>query len=182
MNSGVFRNKENTVRKHLPFLIFLAAVAASALFFDFRTQRTFIFGDGASYYTFLPELFIHHKLGPFVKYPVGTAVLMAPFFLAAHLLALLLTPEAADGYSVIYQYATAFAALFYCIAGLILLYLILQRYYHRLTALLVCVCIYFGTMLPVYAAENASYSHAYGSPEKTWPAMVTAFCWESVSA
>ena len=74
------REKENTIRKHLPFLIFLAAVLASALIFDFRTQRTFIFGDGASYYTFLPELFIHHKLGPFVKYPVGTAVLMAPFF------------------------------------------------------------------------------------------------------
>ena len=171
MNSGVFRNKENTVRKHLPFLMFLAAVAASALLFDFRTRRTFIFGDGASYYTFLPEVFIHHKLGPFVKYPVGTAVLMAPFFLAAHLLALLLTPEAADGYSVIYQYATAFAALFYCIAGLILLYRILQRYYHRLTALLVCVCIYFGTMLPVYAAENASYSHAYAF------AAVTFFLW-----
>ena len=158
MYSGAFRDKENTVRKHLPFLIFLAAVAASALFFDFRTQRTFIFGDGASYYTFLPELFIHHKLGPFVKYPVGTAVLMAPFFLAAHLFALLLTPEAADGYSVIYQYATAFAALFYCIAGLILLYRILQRYYHRLTALLVCVCNPIGTHIITRTARRTGFA------------------------
>ncbi len=171
MNNGGFRKKENTIWKHLPFLIFLAAVLASALIFDFRTQRTFIFGDGASYYTFLPELFIDHKLGPFVKYPVGTAVLMAPFFLAAHLFALLLTPQAADGYSMIYQYAIAFAALFYCVAGLILLYRILQLYYHRMTAVIVCSCIYFGTMLPVYAAENASYSHAYAF------AAVTFFLW-----
>jgi hypothetical protein len=62
MNKGGFRKKENTIRKHLPFLIFLAAVLASALIFDFRTQRTFIFGDGASYYTFLPELRLYRHI------------------------------------------------------------------------------------------------------------------------
>ena len=167
------RNKDFGV--YLPFLVFLAVVIVSALLYDFRSKPAFINGDGSWYYSFLPEIFIAHKLGPFVKYPIGTAICISPFFLAGHVIALVLAPHAADGYSSIYQFSVAFAALFYCAAGLILVYYILQVYYHRLTALIVCTCVYFGTMLPVYTTEKASFSHAYAF------AAISLFIWLVVS-
>jgi hypothetical protein len=47
----------------------------------------------------------------------GIAVLMLPFFLIAHVLALLFGE--ADGYSMIYQYAIGFSAYFYLLLGLL---------------------------------------------------------------
>ena len=175
MRERGFPKLNKGVREHIPFLVFLAVVVVSVVLYDFRVQPAFINSDGSWYYTFLPEIFIAQKLGVFVKYPIGTAICILPFFLTGHVIALVFVPQAADGYSSIYQFAVAFAALFYCVAGLILIYYVLQVYFHRLTALIVCICIYFGTMLPVYTTEKASFSHVYAF------AFISFFIWLVVS-
>ncbi len=158
-------------RSHTAFLLFLALVILTALVYGLSEARTYIALDGEYYYSFLPEIFIQKQLGPFVKYPLGTALMILPFFLAAHGLAHILPGQVMDGYSPIYQYAVALAALVYCILGFILLYRILLLYFRKKTAALCCICIYFGTMLPAYAVRYASFSHVYAF------ALINYFFW-----
>lgn len=110
-------------------------------------------------------------MGDYNKYPIGTAILIFPFFLVAHVIASLFMPAAATGYTPVYQYAVAFAALFYYCIGIIFIYMILKRSFHRMTVLITLIAITYGTMLPVYATQSASFSHVFAF------AVNTIFCY-----
>lgn len=94
------------------------------------------------------------------KYPMGMAIMYAPFFFAAHALAEPLG-FAPDGYSEIYQFFVEYSGLFYLLFGLIFLRRLLLMYYsEKVTAISIFV-IYFGTNLLCYSTLDAAMSHTY---------------------
>ena len=90
-----------------------------------------------------------------IKYPMGTAVLMFPFFLLGHLLAPFVgsTP---DGFSLVYQFAVGIGSIFYMLAGLVLLFKILIRYFSPKVVAATLLSLFLGTNLLAYAAVELS--------------------------
>ena len=105
------------------------------------------------------------------KYYPGVSLLWLPFFLLAHLIALLFHLPA-DGYSTIYQYAIGMAGIFYTYLGLKFTKKILS-YYKIPPGIQVFTlsAIVFGTNLLMYAAVWSSQSHGYSF------FLIAAFCW-----
>jgi hypothetical protein len=95
-----------------------------------------------------------------VKYPLGTAVLMLPFFLLGHLMAPLLGSRA-DGFSLVYQFAIAMAAIFYMLGGLLILFKILIRHFSAKVVTFTLLSLFLGTNLLAYTSVEPSYSHIY---------------------
>ncbi|MEM9544846.1 MAG: hypothetical protein AAGA77_02680 [Bacteroidota bacterium] len=146
--------------------------------------------DGLGYYIYLPAIFIYqdvteykwideidaqyqvfrgdwkfqisqHKNGNFVtKYLGGTAIMQLPFFLVAHGYALV-TDYPADGFSVPYQLALAFAPLFYFALVLLLLRKILLRYYEDEVVAVTLVLLFLASNAIQYISVDAGLSHGY---------------------
>lgn len=149
-----------------------------------------ISSDGKGYYAYLPALFIYHDLSfGFVEdyeskyYPEnrmafkefritvdgktankcfpGMALLLLPFFLIAHLLSHLLGMPA-DGYSLIYQYSVAVAALFYFwLSCRILMKLLIQLGASPMMAAFITSLIALGTNLIFFTVIESSMSHLF---------------------
>lgn len=135
-----------------------------------------ITSDVEGYYGYLRALFITHDLGhepmrveyvqvtpqgTLNKYFAGVAVLLLPFFLAAHAW-VLATGGLADGYTPPYEYAIVVAALCYALVGLLALRAVLLRLGIRdpFVALLVLV-LALGTQLAQYTVIQPGWSHVY---------------------
>lgn len=99
------------------------------------------------------------------KYPVGVAVMSAPFFLLAHLGTLALSSVSGvppNGFTdPLYHAAQSFSGLFYAIVGLILLKRILDKYFRAKVVYASLLAITFGTNLFHYFTYDAVFSHAY---------------------
>jgi hypothetical protein len=108
------------------------------------------------------EGFIRHAVtGRYlIKYPLGTAVLEFPFFLAAHLLAPFLG-AVSDGFSLPYQVAVVAAATTYMLLGLIFLLKVLSDYFPPRVVLATLLSLFLGTSLLAYGAIELSLSHVY---------------------
>lgn len=79
-----------------------------------------------------------------VQYTFGVALMEAPFFLASHALAgFLEMPK--DGFSNPYQYGILISNWFYVLAGIVLLYLSLKRYFSSEVSLTTCSLLILGT-------------------------------------
>ena len=152
----------------------------------FRTRT--IDGDGRGYYDYLPTLFIYHTVdfkqafdyekanqppgylghnfhevdGIYInKFTVGTALMILPFFLIAHVLSPLFGLPA-DGYSLLYQYETALAALFWLWVGIFFLWRLLRSY--RIPdkiSFWIILLLVLGTNLLYYALVDVAFSHVY---------------------
>lgn len=145
--------------------------------------RTFLWADQAGYFVYLPAHFIYDwnaqkipyefeagtgygfKLDTLnqkvrTKYPIGTALLQAPFFLVAHAYALIGT-ELPNGFSSPYIYAVQLAGITWGSIGLFCLFGFLRRRINQRLALLVVGSIWLGTGLLYYHSENAGMSHIY---------------------
>ena len=174
-----FRNRTEVV-----LIIFLGFYT---LFHGGHNER-FITGDGKGYYAHLPAMFIYQDWeysfmenyestyyepanyaefrnqvdGEWVnKYFAGVTLLMMPFFLLAHLVSLV-SGLPADGYNPVYQYAVAFAALFWLWTGLYFL----RRFFNRqkipaIVTSIVQVLIVCATPLFFYTVYDASFTHVY---------------------
>ncbi len=95
-----------------------------------------------------------------IKYSMGMALLYAPFFLTAHVLAQPLGYPP-TGYSGIYQLFIEYSGLFYLLFGLLYLRKLLLLYYsENITALCIFV-IFFGTNLLYYSTVDPAMSHSY---------------------
>lgn len=144
--------------------------------------------DGLGYYSYLPALFIYNDFsfsfvdnisenhpqidfgngflndtnkGKVNKYYVGVSLLMLPFFIIAHILALIFGSNP-DGYSEWYQMAVLFAGNFYLFLGCyftkkLLLNVIKNKFY----ILTILVTIVFGSNLFFYTSNYVSHSHIY---------------------
>lgn len=142
-----------------------------------------IWSDAAGYYVYNPMWFIygnnatafpdsietqtgngfsfdteHNKV--ITKYPSGVAILQAPFFLTAHLLAEPLGYKA-DGFSRIYSFALFFAGIIYCCLGLFFLSTYLSRYIPSTIAIIAPLLFLAGTNLFYYSIDAPGMSHVY---------------------
>jgi hypothetical protein len=143
--------------------------------------------DGVSYYVYLPAIVLHQDPGltalaedccggRFPEYtglarieatghwlnphPIGVAMLMLPFFLAAHGLTLWsnFTP---DGFSVYYQHAAGLSGLVWMTLGLWWLQRGLARDFRPGIVAATLLAVTFGTNLFHYGTYDAVYSHVY---------------------
>ncbi len=154
---------------------------------DKGIRQVTIDGDGRGHYVYLPMIFIQHTVDfkdifekekkerqGFMghnfhlvndvyinKFAIGTAVLIMPFFLMAHGVALI-TGSRADGFSLPYQYGAALAAWFWLMVGLFYLFKLLKRYAVPEKAILfILVALVTATNLFHYAFLEVSFSHVY---------------------
>jgi hypothetical protein len=103
---------------------------------------------------------------------MGVALMQAPFFLAAHVVASILSVPA-DGFSPPYQMAIGVAAAFYFGAGLWLVRRNLERLCRPRIAALTLVLLALGTNLFHHACYDASFSHIYSF------ALFAALAWQT---
>jgi hypothetical protein len=100
-------------------------------------------------------------------FTIGPAMLWAPFLLLAHagvLIARALGAHVmADGYSLPYLFAMAFATLLYGFAALLLSYRVACRFVAEQWALFATIAIWWASSLPVYMYFNPSWSHAHSA-------------------
>jgi len=96
-------------------------------------------------------------------YSIGVAILQLPFFLAAHLVTLLLAglgvPLAADGYSILYELFVAIGMLLYAFIGSLAVFKFLSRFYSQDTSLLATLTLVLSTGLIWYMAVEPTMSH-----------------------
>ena len=168
----------------------VAAVLAVAAFVFVCTEAPVnppIRSDGYSYYVYLPATFLYGDpslealsrdwfdgafpdftdirrwpgTGRWVNpHPIGVAVLMAPFFAAAHALSWW-SNFPRDGFSFYYQYAAGLAGLAYFIAGLAIVRSLLRTHFSDGVVLATLVCLTWGTNLFHYGVYDAAFSHAF---------------------
>ncbi len=91
---------------------------------------------------------------------MGVALLLMPFFLLAHIYSII-SGLPANGYTDIYEYSIAIAALFYFAIGLIYLRKSLKVFFHEPTVALTLLAIGAGTNLFYYATWDSGMSHVY---------------------
>jgi len=144
--------------------------------------------DVFGYYLYLPAQFIYHDIGIndfswlqsildkysptigfyqayqgpegdyIMKYPMGMAILFAPFFFIAHLLAGLLG-FAADGFSLPYQVSIAMGTLVYAIIGIWFLRKILLAFFTDRVTVIVMVLVILGTNYFQLTAYDGAIVH-----------------------
>lgn len=164
-------------------------VAVSVIWTNFnnhlwKEKHGVVIHDVVGYYSYLPAAIIQHDLrfdfiikypedyfghiirlrtpdgGVYQKMTMGLAFLYLPFFLIGHAEALL-TGVKATGFTEPYMFWLVFSAMFYGVAGLLLLRKILLKFFSdRLTAF-VLLMIAVGTNLYFYLTLEAPMSHAY---------------------
>ena len=128
---------------------------------DKDLKLSFITDANYKQYEGIHYVSLKHKNGNRVmKFPMGMAMLYAPFFAVAHVLA---TPlgYANDGFSQIYQCFIAFSGLFYLLFGLLFLRKTLLLFYSEKITALSLLFIFFGTNLLCYSSVDSAMSHAY---------------------
>jgi hypothetical protein len=100
-------------------------------------------------------------------FSVGPAMLWAPFLVAAHAGVLLARSMgagvSANGFSLPYRYAMAFATGLYGFLGLWLSFRLASKYVAPVWAFLATLAIWWGSSLPVYMYFNPSWSHAHSA-------------------
>lgn len=94
------------------------------------------------------------------KYGIGTAVLMLPFFLVGHAVAIATTANA-NGYSSPELIAVGAAAATYMTAGLYVLRALLLRWFAEWAVIVTLVAVTFGAGLFATAIWDPSFSHTY---------------------
>ncbi|MGC2776125.1 MAG: hypothetical protein WA418_10895 [Bradyrhizobium sp.] len=165
----------------------LAAVVAVSYIYSLRLNNPPIRSDGLGYYVYLPAFLIDHdptfkttverlfrglspnfaglsiypETGHYLdKFPLGTALLQLPFFLAADGLTMLLGLDR-SGVSPTYQVANVASGFFYFLAGLFVLLGTLQKFFEDRIVALTAALIVFGTNVFHYATYDGSFSHVY---------------------
>jgi len=157
--------------------------------------------DGKGYYAYLPAVFIYNDLNfgffeeiekekyfdeliyydyrstfddvKINKYYCGTSLAQLPFFIIAHSLSCRVGSDV-DGYSKPYQILINVAAIFYMLAGLLFLNLLLGFYgIKEWQKSLILISTVFGTNLFYYVMAEPSMSHVYSF------AFVSAFMYYS---
>ncbi|MBY0482005.1 MAG: hypothetical protein K2Q21_11655 [Chitinophagaceae bacterium] len=143
--------------------------------------------DVSGYYLYLPAIFIYHDLkqckfkdsvlnkyrptpdfqqafqhssGNYIlKYTAGQAILLSPFFFAAHIYATVNGTYLADGFSYPYQISIGVGMLLYAFIGLWFLRKILLRYFTDLATALSLFVIVFASNYLDYSAIDGAMTH-----------------------
>ncbi len=146
--------------------------------------------DAGGYYWYLPSAFIYHDLkgqhfkdsilhqysptppGDFqyayqhssgnyvIRYTIGTALLEAPFFFVAHIVAKPLGYPA-DGFSRPYQFMIYLGGILFALLGLWYLRKLLLHYYSDKVTAIVLLLLVFGTNYLNYAGIDTGMTHSW---------------------
>jgi hypothetical protein len=180
-----------TLYRFLPELIlFVYIILFFSIKQPYNDYDRIISSDGKAYYGYLTAIFIYHDLDyNFVDdyeqkyYPEdksqfkefrfkfkgeivnkafpGLAILLLPFFLLAHVLALIFG-FTADGYSLIYQNTMGIGALFYLWLGLRLLKSLLASFqFSSKNIASILILLAFATNLIYYTINEGMMAHVY---------------------
>lgn len=132
-----------------------------AVFIEKDITLSFINNENDANYNWIKYGYIKTKNGErVIKTSMGVAILVAPFFLIAHSLALL-GMDTADGFSSIYQFFLEFSGLFYLIVGFVFLRKLLLNFYNEKIVAIAFVLLYFGTNLLYHSAIDGVNSHVF---------------------
>lgn len=146
------------------------------------TYKSEIFGDKAGYYIYLPATFVfefeanqvsdtlsdavgngfliqNSKI--FTKYPIGVAVMQAPFFLVTHFVIAPALGYPANGFSPPYYKMIDVAAWVYMLLGLWIMSKILASYFKPVIVWTTLGCFFLGTNLWYYYAVESGMSHIF---------------------
>ena len=163
---------------------------------DGKYRKQTIDGDGRGYYDYLPALLInktvdfkqvfeyekasrpleylghnfHEIHGVYInKFTVGTALMILPFYLVAQVVSPLVGLPA-DGYSILFHYAVALAALWWLWVGIFFLRKLLKSYKISESIIVATVLgLLLATNLFHYAFVDVAFSHVYSF------AVITSF-------
>jgi hypothetical protein len=165
----------------------IIALAAVAYIYGLHLNGPPIRSDGIGYQAYLPAFFIDHDLtfktfagrvfggdipdwtgislypptGNYLdKFPIGTALLQAPFFLIADGITVQFGLDR-SGVSGPYQIANVASGIFYFLLGIRFIYTTLQAHFEKPIARLTVWLIAFGTNVFHYATYDGSFSHIY---------------------
>ena len=199
MNKTIIIECRKWIVKHYLAVIALTSLIWMFLIIWSNAFLEPIRADGHGYYSYLPSIFIYNDAsfetlgqkqyngdipswtgikrmamtGRYAnKYGIGTAFMMTPFFLLAHLLTWLMQSPgggasyfsfryATDGYTLIYQFFAAFSGWFYALAGLYMLKKNLERFFSPEQAAWTILLFVFGTNLFHYMSAESVLSHPY---------------------
>ncbi|MEY3442698.1 MAG: hypothetical protein RLZZ519_979 [Bacteroidota bacterium] len=146
------------------------------------TYKSEIFSDKAGYYSYLPAAFVFDfdarqisdtlpaAVGNgfliqegkiFTKYPVGVAVMQAPFFLVTHFVIAPALGYPANGFSPPYYKMIDVAAWFYMLLATWILSKVLSAYFKPVIVWSTLGCFFLGTNLWYYYAVESGMSHIY---------------------
>lgn len=174
--------------KYVLFSVFAAVTLWLTLNLHSRTgvltYKSEIYSDKAGYYIYLPAAFIYGFDGAqvpdslpaaagggfeidaakqkiFTKYPMGTAIMEAPFFVVTHYLIAPVLGEPATGFSKPYHTMIDIAAWIYLLLGILLMAQVLKAYFSSRTVYISLLLTYLGTNLFYYQAVESGMSHVY---------------------
>src|SRR5712671_4476695 len=160
--------------KAIVLLVGILGLLSLTFIYSKRLNYPPIRSDGVGYYLYLPATLIDHDLTLqttiarsfggripewagvnrfrdtnrlLIKYPPGEAIMLAPFFLVAHVVTKVSGIAEADGFSVLYQAAGAIGGLCYLLLGLYVLRRLLEKSFSRSVVWLTLVVMVFGTDL-----------------------------------
>ena len=187
------------IARHFMFIMTVVSLLGYSLAYLEGGLGQPIRADGAGYYAYLPAVLIYGdpsleavaqqqyggvfpvwthvfkdaSTGRYLNtYNMGMAVMMAPFFLMAHLLTWIFqSPPGGfafwrfnyplNGYSLFYQHAAGLAGLFYCLAGLSLLKSVLIKYFSMGIVIVSLMALFLGTSLFDMTIGDSVMSHPY---------------------
>ncbi len=142
------------------------------------TYHSEIWADKAGYYVYLPATFIYNWQGNnmpdsigrktgkgfkiidnhiVTKYPMGVAVMMAPFWLVNHYF----IADTKDGFSSSYTFVSSVAATFYVLLGLFISYCCYKKFTTSISSLLITVLLFVSTNLFYYTVLENGMSHSF---------------------
>jgi hypothetical protein len=156
------------------YLLGLLSFAAYKSFKHPSLEKLVKGSDMEGYYQYLPVFFLEDwekfRILPWAKpygdnktlsvFTCGTAILQAPFFLAAHAITKTSGLQS-NGYSTVYYFFVLLAGLFYATMGLYFLCKSLYRYVDYKTAFWTTSLIFYGTNLFYYTIMGPGMSHVY---------------------
>ncbi len=144
---------------------------------DYKVHGRIIASDVYSYYNYLPGVFKYHRLD-FNKLPMhsgwvrdqegrvsqkmtmGLAFLYLPFYLIAWLY-ITITGLPNDEYSAPFSLMLSMGAIFYMLAGMLVLRRLLLKYFNDIVIAVGLCCLFFGTNLLYYTVYEGGMSHVY---------------------
>ncbi len=115
--------------------------------------------QGASGLYQFEKLTSGNKVG---KYFIGVSILQAPYFFLANFYAS--NRNAADGFSIYYQYAIAWGLIFWVLLSLVFFRRFLLKYFPDYIVALALLIIMLATNAPQYIAVEAGMSHGWIFP------------------
>ncbi|MDY0041481.1 MAG: hypothetical protein RBS57_14310 [Desulforhabdus sp.] len=155
-----------------------------ALSGHWKDAKNIIASDVVEYHSYLPAVLVYHDISMkflgenkeamsdrirgyrlpngnhVVKMSMGMSLLYAPFYFAGHWYAMH-SGYPADGFSQPYGVALTVGSLFYFFAGVILLGIVLARYFEQKVVSLVLVMLIFATNISYYLLREPAMSHTY---------------------